>query len=205
MRKISLYTASLLLAAVLTITVSAQTPQTQSPKIGLINTLAFNDAKTGITKYSTALGGVDAAFKKELDDLNAMVTRIQTMEKEIAGMQKEAATPAQANNVQFRTSYNTKLEEYDKLGREYKFKQDDARTRYQRRRQEAMGPILIDIGKALQEFAKQRGFTLILDGSKLSDIGVLLGWDDKVDVTKDFITFYNARPATATVTAPVKK
>ena len=57
----------------------------------------------------------------------------------------------------------------------------------------------------MQEFAKQRGYTLILDGAKLSEVGVLLAWDEKVDLTKDFITFYNARPATATVTAPVKK
>ena len=183
----------------------AQTQPVKATKIGLINPLAFNDAKTGISKYATAMSGVDAAFKGELDALNAMVTRLKSLETELGGLQKQiAATQGQPSNVQLRTTYNTKLEEYDKLGRDYKFKQEDVRSRFQRRRQEVMGPILVDIGKAMQEFAKQRGYTLILDGAKLSEGGVLLGWDEKADLTKDFITFYNARPATAAATVPVK-
>ena len=110
--------------------------------------------------------------------------------------------PATTNQLQ--SSYNAKVEEYDKLGRDYKFKQEDVRVRYQRRRQEVLGPILLDIGKAMQEFAKQKGFSMILDASKLGESGVLLALDDKVDLTRDFITFYNARPATAVVTNPVK-
>lgn len=43
----------------------------------------------------------------------------------------------------------------------------------------------------------------IFDAGKLTDTGILLGVDEKIDLTKDFIAFYNARPA-ATVTTPVK-
>ena len=207
MRNICLVAVSLVIVAVSAISIFPQTPQNQSSKIGLINTLAFGDAKVGITKYSTAMNSVDTMFKKELDDLNAMVARIQNLEKELTGLQKQltTATPGvPVNNTPLQTSYNTKIEEYDKLGREYKFKQEDIRTRYQRRRQEIMGPVLVDIGKAMQEFAKQRGYSIILDGAKLEESGVLLAVDDKVDLTKDFITFYNARPAAATVTTPVK-
>jgi hypothetical protein len=54
-----------------------------------------------------------------------------------------------------------------------------------------------DIMKAIGEFTKQKGYGLILDAAKLDSAGVILGWDEaKVDVTKEFITFYNARPAT---------
>jgi len=206
MRKIRLVAVSLLFAAVSAISIFAQTPQNQSFKIGLINTLAFDDEKGGIAKYSTAINGVDAGFKKELDDLNALVARIKTLETELTNIQKQLTTtsPVPVNNTQLQTSYTTKAEEYDKLGREYKFKQEDVRTRYQRRRQEVMGPILMDIGKAMQEFAKQKGYSMILDAAKLGETGVLLALDEKVDLTRDFITFYNARPATATVIAPVK-
>jgi len=53
-------------------------------------------------------------------------------------------------------------------------------------------------------FAKQKGFGLILDGAKLEGAGLILAVDlTKVDVTKEFITFYNARPAgTASTTTP---
>lgn len=196
-------TFSLILAAVFAVSAFAQT---QPVKIGLINTLAFDDAKTGIAKYTNAMNSVDTFFKKELDDLGALGVRIQNLEKELVNLQKQLteSNPAvPVNKVQLQTTYNTKMEEYDKLGREYKFKQDDLKARYQRRRQEVIGPILLDIGKAMQEFAKQRGFTVIFDVAKLDESGVLLAiGDEKIDLTKDFITFYNARPAT--VTNPVK-
>ena len=42
-----------------------------------------------------------------------------------------------------------------------------------------------------------------MDGGKLEEAGILMGFDDKYDVTKEFIAFYNARPAgTATTTTP---
>src|SRR6185436_7681947 len=85
----------------------------------------------------------------------------------------------------------------------YKFKQDDLKVRYERREQILLGPILLDIGKAMQDYQKQKAFAVLLDASKLFNAGVLLAWDDVTDVTVDFIKFYNARPATAAVT-PVK-
>jgi Skp family chaperone for outer membrane proteins len=206
MRKIRLVAVGLMFIVVSAASIFAQTPQNKPFKIGLINTFVFGDEKAGITKYAAAMNSVDAMFKKELDDLKAMVARIQNLEKELTGLQKQLTTPTPGvpvNNTPLQTSYNTKIEEYDKLGREYKFKQDDIKVRYQRRRQEIMGPVLLDIGKAMQEFAKQRGYSIIFDGAKLAEGGVLLAIDDKIDLTKDFITFYNARPA-ATVTTPVK-
>ena len=55
--------------------------------------------------------------------------------------------------------------------------------------------------KAMQDFTKQKGYSLILDGAKLEEAGILIGFDDKYDITKEFITFYNSRPATTATTA----
>ena len=53
-----------------------------------------------------------------------------------------------------------------------------------------------DIGNAIQEFARQKGYAAILDSSKLDSSGLLLAYDDtKADVTKEFIVYYNARTA----------
>ena len=62
---------------------------------------------------------------------------------------------------------------------------------------QATDPINQDIVKALNEYAKQKGYALILDGAKLEQAGILLGFDDKFDVTKDFIVFYNGRGTSA--------
>ena len=68
-----------------------------------------------------------------------------------------------------------------------------------------MGPIQNDIGKAMQDFAAAKGYDLILDAAKLDSQQILLAFiPGKVDVTKEFITFYNARPATAATAATPK-
>lgn len=195
----------LFLIAVSSLAVFAQPNRTQPQptaafKIGLIDTAAFEDEKAGIAKYISGMKSVDVIFKKELDDLGAMVPKIQTLEKELTEMQTRLnaqVNPAvPINRAQLQTSYNTKLEEYEKMGREYKFKQDDLKIRYQRRQQEIMGPIMQDIGTAIREFAKKNGYTVIFDTAKLADLGALLAiGDEKIDLTKDFIAFYNTRPA----------
>ena len=94
-----------------------------------------------------------------------------------------------------------KVEEYDKLTREFKFKQEDAKSRFERRQAVVMAPIRQDIGKALQEFADKQGYSLILDIAKIADSGLILAMDGKANLTQDFIKYYNTRPATAAATA----
>jgi len=203
MKTFRLIAASLFFAAIFAVSTFAQV--TGTGKVGLINTLAFDNDKAGINKYVTAMNSLEAEFKKDGDDLTALATRIQTLEKELQTIQGQLNSAAPVNKDQLQASYNAKADEYGKLGREFKFKQDDAKARFERRRQVVMGPILADIYKAMQDFAKQKGYSVILDGAKLEEAGVLLAiGDDKIDATKDFILFYNARPATTAVTNPAK-
>jgi Skp family chaperone for outer membrane proteins len=203
MKTFRLIAASLFFAAIFAVSTFAQV--TATGKIGLINTLAFDNDKAGINKYVTAMNSLEAEFKKDGDDLTALATRIQNLEKELQTIQGQLNSAAPVNKDQLQLSYNTKADEYGKLGREFKFKQDDAKARFERRRQVVMGPVLADIYKAMQDFAKQKGYSVILDGAKLEEAGVLLAiGDEKIDATKDFILFYNARPATTAVTNPAK-
>jgi len=204
MKTFRLFAASAFIAAIFAVSAFAQAG---ANKIGLINTGSFEDDKAGITKFVTGRKSLDAEFKKDFDDLNTIANRIQTLEKELAGLeaQLKATGGVPVNKEALQTSYNTKADEYGKLGREFKFKQDDAKVRYERREQVVLGPILLDIGKAMQEYQKQKAFTLLLDATKLYNAGVLLAWEDGTDVTADFVKFYNARPATAVnTTKPTK-
>lgn len=198
MKTIRLIAVSVVFAAVFAVSALAQT-QPASGKIGLINTLAFEDDKAGITKYVTALNSLETEFKPAQTELQTLATRIQALEKEINTLRQQASTNSTVPINQ--QTVNTKLEEYEKLAREYKFKEDDAKARFQRREAAVMGPIRQDIGNAIQEFTKKNGYVLVLDVAKLDNAGLILGLDETADVTKQFITFYNARPATtATVT-----
>jgi hypothetical protein len=127
------------------------------------------------------------------------VARYNTLKTELEGYQKlrneNKPIPVAEAELQ------KKLDQLQQIGRDVKFKQDDAKARYQSRYVVLVGPVETDILKALNEFATQKGYAVILDGAKLEQGGILLGLNQKADVTKDFITYYNARPApTATVT-----
>lgn len=195
MKTLRLIGVSFVFAAIFAVSAFAQTAATS--KIGLINTAAF-DSKEGITKYINAMNALENEFKPDNTALQTMATKLKTLQTEIQIFQKQVQdgkVPVDEKTV------NAKLEEFDKLSREYKFKEDDAKARFTRREPVVMNPIRQDIGKAIQDFATQKGYMIILDAAKLDSAGLILALDTKSDITKEFIIFYNARPATAATTA----
>lgn len=191
--------AAFVFAAFLAVSAFAQTASQPTGRIGVINTLAFDSDKGGITKYVTAMNNLENEFKPLQTELQTMATRLQGMQKDLQVLQEQVqkgGAPVDQKTI------NTKVEEYEKLGREFKFKQEDAKARYERREQTLLGPVRLDIGNAIQEFAKQKGYSMILDASKLDGAGLLLAFDEKFDATKEFITFYNSRPATTAAAKP---
>jgi len=170
-------------------------------KIGLVNVNAFADEKAGITRFRAALASLDPEFKPLNDQLNTKRTRYQTLAAAIqeANKPKPAGVPAAAP-----ASLSSQIEEAQNLEIEIKRLQEDGKVKYERRYAQVVGPIFNDIIKGLNEFAKQKGYSMILDGAKLEESGILMGFDDKYDVTKEFITFYNARPAATATTATPK-
>jgi len=191
--------SSVILAVVFTVLVSLSTfaqPAAQV-KIGLINTGAFGDEKSGITKYISAVKKINADFASVQTELETMNNRLTALSKEIQAFQDQAAkgtVPIEKNAAQ------AKVDEAEKLQRDIKFKSEDAKARYEKRQQVDLGPVTDDIGKGIDEFAKKNGYGAIFDVSKLAENGILLFLADGADVTKEFVTFYNAR--TVTVAPP---
>ena len=197
MKSLRLIITGLLFTVVCAVSVFAQTTA-PTGKIGLIDTRFFDNGKDGITKYSAAMDSLIKEFEVENNAMKAMLTKLQALEKEIATLREQISKP---NSPIKPETVNAKIEEYDKLTREFKFKQEDGKARFARREQVVMTPIRQDIGKAINEFAKQKGFALILDVAKIADSGLVLAADEKVNLTQEFIKYYNARPATAATTA----
>lgn len=190
MRTFRLTAVSFVLAALFAVSAFAQA-QPAAPKIGLIDIYAFGAEKGGITKYINAMTTLDKEFTPVKTNLQNAVTRIQTLEKEITGLRDQMNKPQSPISA---TTVNNKIEELEALKRKAKFDQDDANAKYQVRYDAVVGPVWMDIRKAIQEFAKQKGYDVILDGAKLEEAGILLGFNDKVNVTTEFIQFYNTRP-----------
>jgi Skp family chaperone for outer membrane proteins len=175
-------------------TAPATPPQTAAvvlpdSKIAMIYSEDFLDPKTGITKYTSLANTLTREFQPRRTELEGLNTRIQTLTKEINDTQSVADPNA----------IRTKRDQLEQLNTELKRKTEDAEAAYTRRRQEIFGPLQVEIGKALEAFAKARGITVIVDGSQVP----LVYAAETINVTRAFIAEFNSKnPATAQVTTP---
>lgn len=195
MKRISLFIISFIFTFVFTVSAFSQTggAQPAAGKIGLINTLAFGDEKAGVTKYRAARKSVEDQLLPISNDIKAKTSRLQALAKEIDDARKNPAIKPD--------SIQAKIDEAQNLEIQIKRMQEDGKAKYERLYSQIVGPVYNDILRASSEFAKQKGYAMILDGAKLEEAGLLMGFDEKYNVTTEFITFYNARPASTATTA----
>ena len=200
MKRFSVVAVSLVFAAFLAVSVPAQTPTTGGDKIGLIAWGAFGDPAKGIKKYVAAQNALEVEFKPATDELKTMVAKYEALGKELQGLKDliDQRKPVPISDLEIKK----KQDAFSQMERDIKKKDEDLKFASQSRAEIVIGPIEDDILKALNEYAKAKGYAVILDGAKLLQGGILLGYNDKVNVTDDFILFYNARPVTAAVTTP---
>jgi len=201
--KIARSFAAVALLATLAVTASAQqkpagaAPATQpqatvavpDSKIAMIYSDAFLDPKTGIAKFTSLLNTLNREFQPRQTELQGLQTRIGTLTKEINDTQSVADPNA----------IRQKREQLDQLNTDLKRKGEDAEAAYNKRRQDLFTPLQVDIGKALEAFAKARGITVIVDGSQVPVVYAA----ESLDITRAFINEFNSKnPATAAVTTP---
>lgn len=190
MKRLGLIVAALLFAGIFTFQASAQTQA--GIKVAIIDSQAFASDK-GITKYINALKALDAEFAPKTKELTDIQARLNQLAEDIKKMQGNPAVPVNPNDIQ------AKQDEGQKLARELDFKKKEAEASAQRRSEVVLGPIMQDIGKALQAYATSKGYTVIFDYDKLGQ--GILAYDPKADITAEFIAYYNTRPATAATAA----
>jgi Skp family chaperone for outer membrane proteins len=206
MRNFRIFAAAMMLAALLAVSASAQgtarpaAPQQTAPaananvpdtKIAYIDTSEFADEKGGINRYVSVMKTLEREFKPRQDELNTMQTRIKTIADEISRLTGAgSASPVDPKTIQ------AKQDEGERLGRDLKYKKEQADADFAKRYQEVIRPVSQDIMTSLNQFAQQRGITMILDISRMGE--AVLTVNPAMDVTRAFITEYNSKnPATA--------
>jgi len=216
MKRVSLLALGLVFAAACAMTASAQPAgvpaQTAAPipgKIVWLDSSAFGDDKEGIAKFIQAQKSLETEMKPLADSLKTIQTQLQTLQTEIENLQKQAngANPA-VNTQAIAKQIQDKTDQGQALQREFEFKQKDAQARYSKRQGEVLGPIQQQIATSLRDYAKTKGFTVVLDiavmaGDQQTPSSILY-LDPSADVTRDFITYFNKTggAATATTTKP---
>ena len=178
-------------------TAPAQVPATVAlpmSKMAVIYTDLFLDQKNGIAKFNSVLTKLNGEFQAIRNELNQMQTRAQQLEEEINKLQTApAGTPIDQRSLQ------TKVDQLEQLKKDIQRKGEDAQASYNRRRNELFTPLQDEIGKALEVFAKARGINVIVDAASVP----LLYAAESIDITRAFITEFNAKnPVTATTATP---
>ena len=195
MKKISLLAVSFIFVAAFAVSSWAQPG---AGKIGWIETAAFGDDKEGVTKYIAALKALDGEMKPRVTQLQGIQTRLKTISDDLTKMQSNPAIPVDPKVAA------AKQDEGQKLQREFEFNKKEYDAAVEKRSGEVLGPVSADISKAIQEFAKAKGYSVILDITALAQANVILALDGSSNVTKEFVTYYNARPAGTASTATPK-
>jgi len=171
--------AALAFAAV-TILAHTQTqtrPAVAPANIAIIDSSAFSDEKTGITRVMNAMQQIEAKFTPLRTEIRTMRDRLTTMRADI--QKKRAIQDARTTAQQ--------ADEADRLEIEIKRKAEDAQTSYQKESLAALDPLQKDIGNALTQYAQSKGITLLIDANRVPIIYAA----SSLDITRDFINEYN--------------
>jgi Skp family chaperone for outer membrane proteins len=196
MKTVRFIAALMFFAAFAAVPSFAQTgaaPAQAPTKVGIIDTSAFADEKGGIQKFINAYKQLQTELTPKRTEITTIEGRLKTIQTDLTNMQAQAQKPGSPISPE---SVQKKLEEGQTLQIEYNRKVEDYKATVQRREAAVVGPIYQDIGKALVDFAKARGFSAMFDISK--DQNAMIVWADPAAIdatTADFIKFYNARPA----------
>ena len=174
---------------------SAETvPQPAAPaNIGIIDSSAFGDEKSGINRVTVAVRGLETKFAPLRAEIRGMRERLNTLRNDI--QTKRAIQDAATTQRQ--------IEEADRLEVQIKRKAEDAGANYKRESDLLTEPLQRDILTALNAYAQAKGITLVLDANRIPIIYAATS----LDITRDFINDYNrthpagAAPAPAPATA----
>lgn len=202
MKRYFVITSAAVLVAIASVSGSAQTrpaatpPRTAAPqptpsvttnvpntRIAIIDTSQFSDEKAGIKRYLRAVKSVEAEFQTRNLEFTNLQSRVKTLADEI--------TKLSGNAVVDPKTIQAKQDEGERLQRELKYKKEQADADVEKRYKEVVGPVSIDIGRALDQYASQNALTMILDITKL--LPAVLSVNPATDITQAFIADYNSK------------
>lgn len=158
-------------------------------KLAVIYTDEFMDPKTGILKFTSVLNKLNSEFSAAKNELTGMQNRAQTLEAEITKLRDApAGTPIDQPSIQ------AKIDQLEQLKKDIQRKAEDAQNAYNKRRDDLFRPLQLEIGTALEAFAKARGINVVIDGAQVP----LLYFAESTNITRAFITDFNSKnPVTA--------
>jgi len=180
----------LLTAAVFAVTVPAQ--QVSAEKEAYINVRAFV-RESGIQKYINASESVQKEYEPQLAEWKSLFARYKSLVKEIEGLQDRMMKPS-AGCGDFVKFYEKKIEEAQRLEKDLQSISNDFMKKFEQRNRDVMKPLLSELLTTINEFAKVKEYTIVLDFAYFGGFAAETR-NSKTDVTAEFQEFYRTQPA----------
>lgn len=152
-------------------------------RVALVDSRAFLDENNGIKRLVKSVKELELEFSGTESELNLLNEKLRTIVGEMQKLQAGGEANAQA--------LQDKRNEGIKLQQELQGKQQQAQQAFQQAQQTKQGPIMDDISKALETYGKEHDLGLIVDTAKIGQ--AILFSKAEIDVTADFITYFNAK------------
>jgi len=150
-------------------------------KLAWINSSAFLNPESGIKQLVRVGKELELEFGNQQSELALQNEKLRTIVAELKALQTSGA----AAEV-----FQAKQNEGLKLQQELQEKQQAFQAAVQQAQQVKQGPVVTEMDKAMEAFAKERELGMILDLAKLGN--AVVSAREEIDVTADFIAYYNA-------------
>lgn len=186
--------SSLLLALLVVSPLAAQTTtapaapaapavkQVPVAKVAWLDSRAFFNEESGIKRLVRTVKELDLEFSGTQSELTLLQEKLRTIVGELQKLREGGEANAQA--VQEKQTEGLKIQQ------ELQAKQQQAQQAFGQAQQQKQGPVMAEIGKALEAYAKAHDLGLLVDAAKLGD--AVLYTTPAIDVTEDFIATFNA-------------
>jgi outer membrane protein len=179
MRKLAL----LFVLAIATITTQAQNP-TASTKIGYADVDYIFSQMPEAKQIDTELKSTQTQLKNQID------SKTQEFQKKLADYQANLNTMLDAVRQNTERELTMLQENLQKL-------QQDAQTTIQNKQAQLMEPVYKKVGKAIEDVAKENGYTFVLN-QQIGGLDVILYGDENSDVSDLVLKKLGVTPKPAT-------
>lgn len=180
----------LLLALLVASPLAAQTAAAPAPakeiplsRVAWLNSRAFFAEETGIKRLIRSVKELELEFSGTESELSLLNEKLRTLVGELQKLQ--AGGEANAKAIEEKQTEGLQLQQ------ELQAKQQQAQQAVAQAQQTKQGPIMEDIRKSIEAFAKERDISMLLDGARLGE--ALLYTKPEADVTADFIAYFNEK------------
>lgn len=167
------------------LTTQAQTPTT-STKIGFADVDYIFSQMPEAKQIDTELKSTQTQLKNQID------SKTQEFQKKLADYQANMNTMLDAVRQNTERELTQLQENLQKL-------QQDAQTTIQNKQAQLMEPVYKKVGKAIEDVAKENGYTFILN-QQIGGLDVILYGDEKNDVSDLVLKKLGVTPKPATGT-----